>query len=70
MSNVEGWNRFAQSFFKLDRSAKRLMTSRLHYFEIRHLSAGGFNSLISFSIWLAAFQASGWAALEPLNPEP
>jgi hypothetical protein len=25
--NVEGWNRFAQSFFKID---------RIHYFDIRH----------------------------------
>jgi len=33
--NVEGWFRFAQSFFKIDRSTQRLTTGRIHPFDIR-----------------------------------
>ena len=34
--NVEGWNRFAHSFFKIDRSTQKLSTGRIHFFDIRH----------------------------------
>jgi len=34
--NIEGWNRFAQSFYKIDRSTKKLTTGRIHSFDIRH----------------------------------
>ena len=34
--NVEGWFRFAQSFFKIDHSTQKLTTGRIHYFDIRH----------------------------------
>ncbi|CAB1078539.1 hypothetical protein D1AOALGA4SA_6276 [Olavius algarvensis Delta 1 endosymbiont] len=37
MSNVEGWNRFAQSYFKIDRSTQKLTAGRIHSFDIRHL---------------------------------
>ena len=53
MSNVEGWFRFAQSFFyKID---------RIHSFDIRHSLFDIRFFKVSFSIRLAAFQASGGA---------
>ncbi len=50
--NVEGWFRFAQSFFKIDRSTQKLTTGRIPYFDIRparnalKLVRGEFNHLI------------------------
>jgi len=53
VSNYEGWFRFAQSFSKID---------RIHSFDIRYsLFDKPFKVEVSFSIKLAAFQASGWA---------
>ncbi len=43
--NVEGWFRFAQSFFKID---------RIHYFDIRHSLFDIRFFRVSFSIKLAA----------------
>ncbi|MBT8364127.1 MAG: hypothetical protein KJP23_05420, partial [Deltaproteobacteria bacterium] len=49
ITNFEGWNRFALSFFK--------STEYLHsMFDVRC-------SFVSFPIKLAAFQAGGWAEL-------
>jgi hypothetical protein len=55
--NVEGWNRFAQSFFKID---------RIHYFDIRHSLFDIRYSLfrVSFLIRLAVFLASGGAHMK------
>ena len=50
--NVEGWNRFAQSFFKID---------RIHYFDIRHSLFDIRFFRVSSMIRLDAFQASGGA---------
>ena len=67
-------------FFKIDRSTKKLTTGRIHYFDIRYLSAGGGFIIpcsiltvrrrrirffrVSFSIKLAAFQARGGAYMK------
>ena len=68
--NVEGWFRFAQSFFKIDRSTLlldpetlegRLTTGRIHPFDIRHSLFDIRFFWVSFSAILTAFQASGWA---------
>jgi hypothetical protein len=48
MWNAEGWSRCALSFFKID---------RIHHFDIRFFN-------VSFSIRLAAFQASGSARMK------
>jgi len=50
--NVEGWFRFAHSFFKID---------RIHSFDIRHSLFDIRFFRVSFSIRLAVFLASGWA---------
>ncbi len=55
MSNVEGWFRFAQSFFyNLDRIHSFDIDIHYSIFDIRFFK-------VSFSIRLAAFQASGGA---------
>jgi hypothetical protein len=55
MSNVEGRNRFAHSFFKKDRIPYFDPPAAEHsLFDIRFFR-------VSFSIRLAAFQASIWA---------
>jgi hypothetical protein len=59
--NFEGWFRFAQSFFKIDRSTQKLTTGRIHPFDIQHSLFDIRFFRISFSIRLAAFQASGGA---------
>jgi hypothetical protein len=46
--NVEGWFRFAQSFFKIDRSTQKLTTGRIHPFDTLSAS-GGFD--IHYSIF-------------------
>ena len=51
MSNVEGWNRFAHSFFLKQTEYINAM------FDVRR-------SLVSFSIRLAAFQARGGARMK------
>ena len=54
--NVEGWFRFAQSFFKIDRSTQKLTAGRIPYFDIRparnalKLVRGEFNNLIHNSM--------------------
>jgi hypothetical protein len=50
--NVEGWNRFAQAFLKID---------RIHSFEIRHSLFDIRFLKVSSPISLAAPAASGWA---------
>jgi hypothetical protein len=50
--NFEGWFRFAQSFFKID---------RIHHFDIRHSLFDIRFFRVSFSIRLAVFRASGAA---------
>jgi hypothetical protein len=57
--NVEGWFRFAQSFYKTDRSTQKLTTGRIHPFDIRHSIFDIRFSRVSLSIRLAAFQAGG-----------
>jgi len=32
-TSVEGWNRFAQSYYKIGRSTKKLTTGRIHSFD-------------------------------------
>jgi hypothetical protein len=63
MSNVEC--RRAESlrsvFFKIDRSTQKLTAGRIHYFDIRHSSFDIRFFKVSFSIRLAAIQASGGA---------
>jgi hypothetical protein len=55
--NVEGWNRFAQSFFRID---------RIHYFDIRHSLFDIRYSLfrVSFPIRLAVFLVRGGAHMK------
>jgi hypothetical protein len=57
--NVEVWFRFAQSFFKID---------RIHYFDIHYSIFDIRFFRVSFSIRLAAFQASGGADTRHPNP--
>jgi hypothetical protein len=65
MPNVEGWVRFAQSFFKIDRSTQKLTAGRIHYFDI-HYSTFDIRFLtVSFSILPAAPQPA-----TTLNPDP
>jgi hypothetical protein len=64
MSNVEGRNRFAHSFFKKDSSTQKLTTGRIPYFDPPAAEHSLFDIRffrVSFSIRLAAFQASIWA---------
>jgi hypothetical protein len=62
MSNVEGWNRFAQTFFyKIDRSTQKLTTGRIHSFDIHYSIFDILFFKVSFSIRLAAFQVGGAA---------
>jgi len=67
--NVEGWNRYALSFYKIDRSTQKLTTGRIHPFDIRHsifiIRYSLFQSF--FKIRLAAFQDSGVADTQNLE---
>jgi len=64
MSNVEGWVRFAQSFFyKIDRSTQKLTTGRIHYFDIRYSLFDIRFFKVSFWIRLATFQIVGWVEI-------
>ena len=51
--NVEGRFRFAQSFFKIDRSTQKLTTGRIHYFDI-HYSIFAFSEFLLRSDWTLA----------------
>ncbi len=78
MSNVEGWIRSARSIFD--------KIGRIHYFDIRHLSAGGGFIIrylqpagggfdirffrVSSSIKLIDSWQAAGLNPEPLNPEP